>query len=121
MNSASSPAPPHVIVSRMNPRCFASLPLLLLFLSAVTTQAELFVASFSGNRVHRHSETNGAAIAGGTFVSAASGGLSLPHGMAVGPDGNLYVASAGNDAVLRYNGTNGAFLNEFIRDRKSVV
>jgi len=81
---------------------------------ATAAQAELFVASFGGNRIHRYSETNGTAIGTGIFVPAGSGGLNLPHGMAIGPDDNLYVASAGNDAVLRYNGTNGAFLNEFI-------
>jgi DNA-binding beta-propeller fold protein YncE len=74
----------------------------------LSARAELFVASFSGNRVHRYNETNGAPIDTGIFVAAGSGGLNLPHGMAFGPDGNLYVASAGNDAVLRYQGTNGS-------------
>ena len=100
----------------MNPRLACAL---LLF--ACSARAELFVASFSGNRIHRHSETNGAAIGTGTFVAAGSGGLNLPHGMAVGPDGNLYVASAGNDAVLRYNGTNGAFINEFISPANGFI
>lgn len=102
----------------MNPRWLLAAAL---FCGAPLARAELFVASFSGNRVHRHSETNGAAIGGGTFVSAASGGLSLPHGMAIGPDGNLYVASAGNDAVLRYHGTNGAFLDAFISPTNGVI
>ena len=87
----------------------------------MTANAELFVASFSGNRIHRYSETNGAAIGTGIFVAANNGGLNLPHGMAIGPDGNLYVASAGNDAVLRYNGTNGAFINEFISPTNGVL
>jgi len=88
--------------------------LLLGLLFTASADAELLVASFSGNRIHRYSETNGAAIGTGIFVAANSGSLNLPHGMAIGPDGNLYVASAGNDAVLRYNGTNGAFINEFV-------
>lgn len=84
-------------------------------------RAELFVASFSGNRIHRYSETNGAAIGTSVFVSQGSGGLNLPHGMAFGPDGNLYVASAGNDAVLRYHGTNGSFIDAFIPADNGVL
>jgi gluconolactonase len=90
-------------------------------LLAVTAHAELFVASFGSHRIHRYSETNGAAIGTGIFVAAGSGGLNLPHGMAFGPDGNLYVASAGNDAVLRYNGTNGAFLSELISPTNGLL
>ncbi len=84
------------------------------FLALSSLRAELFVSSYSGNRVLRYSETNGTPIGAGTFVSAGSGGLELPHGLAFGPDGHLYVASAGNDSVLRYNGTNGAFLGAFV-------
>jgi streptogramin lyase len=46
-------------------------------------------------------------------VSAGSGGLVSPHGLAYGPDGNLYVGSAGTNSVLRYDGQTGAFLNVF--------
>ncbi len=95
---------------------------LILCLAALwPVRAELFVASFSGNRIHRYSETNGAPIATSVFVSAGSGGLNLPHGLAFGPDGNLYVASAGNDAVLRYNGTNGAFIDAFIPSANGLL
>ena len=104
----------------MNPHFLYWLVTISLLL-ATTASAELFVASFNGNRIHRYSETNGAAVGTGIFVAANSGGLNLPHGMAIGPDGNLYVASAGNDAVLRYNGTNGAFLNEFISPTNGVL
>src|SRR5688500_8540468 len=95
-----------------NRRTAALLTLFLLFVTIA--RAELFVASFNGNRIHRYSETNGSAIGTSVFVATGSGGLNLPHGLAIGPDGHLYVASAGNDAVLRYNGTSGAFLNAFI-------
>ncbi len=83
-------------------------------LTSCSLHAELFVSSYSGNRVLRYSETNGAPIGTGIFVSAGSGGLELPHGLAFGPDGHLYVASAGNDAILRYNGSTGAFLGAFV-------
>jgi gluconolactonase len=97
----------------MNLRCFLSPGLaLLLALSAWPARADLLVSAFNGNSVLRYSETNGASL--GTFIAAGSGGLSLPHGLATGPDGNLYVASAGNDSVLRYNPTNGAFIDAFV-------
>ena len=56
--------------------------------------------------------------AGGSLIDVcianANGALSLPHGLAFGPDGHLYVASAGNDRVLRYNGTTGAFADTIV-------
>ena len=54
-------------------RTAASLTLFLLFVT--TARSELFVASFNGNRIHRYSETNGAAI--GTSVSMVLGSLVL--------------------------------------------
>ena len=81
------------------PSCGRQLCLALL-ICVLPARAELFLASFSGNRVLRYSETNGTFIS--VFVASGSGGLNLPHGLAFGPDGNFYVASAGTDEVLRY-------------------
>lgn len=88
--------------------------LLLLVLSWTSPgRAELFVSdSNNNNQVFRYHETSGAFM--DVFVPNTNGLLSLPHGLAFGPDGNLYVASADNDTVLRYNGTNGAFLDIFV-------
>ncbi len=99
--------------------CVFVLLALALALARSPAEAELLVTSFSGNRVLRYSESNGAPS--GVFVTNGSGGLNLPHGLAVGPDGNLYVASAGNDSVLRYNGTNGAFLDAFVPSTNGVI
>jgi hypothetical protein len=54
--------------------------------------------------------------ANGNFIKtfAQGGGLSVPFGMAYGPDGNLYVASLGNSSILEYNGSTGAFISKFI-------
>src|SRR5262249_17037535 len=47
------------------------------------------------------------------FVTSSSGGLSMPFGITLGPDGNLYIAGNGG-AVLRYNGTTGAYISTFV-------
>jgi DNA-binding beta-propeller fold protein YncE len=93
-----------------------AIPLLLalaaLLVSEIDAHTELLVSSFNSNRVLRYNENTGAFI--DVFVPNTNGALSLPHGLAFGPDGNLYVASAGNDRVVRYNGTTGAFIDTFI-------
>jgi hypothetical protein len=50
------------------------------------------------------------------FVSAGSGGLSVPVGLVfnVFGDGNLYVSDFDGNAVKRYNGTSGAFIDNFV-------
>ena len=68
----------------------------------------------SGNypSVLRYDGTTGAFLGG--FVAPGSGGLSFPHGLTFGPDGNLYVTDVNNSDVLRYNGTTGAYMNTFV-------
>lgn len=48
------------------------------------------------------------------FVSAGSGGLTFPRGLAFGPNGNLFVASGFTGEILQYNRTTGAFVNVFV-------
>ncbi len=45
----------------------------------------------------------------GDFVTAGSGGLSRPTGLAFDGDGNLYVSSSGDNSVKRYNVTGHPF------------
>ena len=97
--------PKHVHV-RMTPI------VVVLLLACSLASADLLVSSFNNGRVYRFNDRTGQYV--DTFVPNTNGLLSLPHGLAYGPDGRLYVASAGNDAVLRYDGTNGSFLNAFI-------
>jgi len=47
-------------------------------------------------------------------VTAGSGGLSSPYGLAFGPDGNLYVDSPANNNILEYNGRTGGYLTTFV-------
>ncbi len=72
----------------------------------------LFVASRALDDVKEFNGTTGAFVQ--TFVTAGSGGLDGPTGIAFGPDGNLYVASFDNDSIKRYNGSNGAFIDTFV-------
>jgi len=76
------------------------------------TGGRLLVSSHNSDQVFRYNETNGVFI--DIMVSAGSGGLNAPHGLAFGPDRNLYVGSAGSDEVLRYHGETGAFIDAFV-------
>lgn len=70
----------------------------------------LYVTSLLTDEVRRYNGATGAFI--DNFVSAGSGGLLRPAGLAFGPDGNLYVSSQAND-VKRYNGATGAHIDNF--------
>jgi WD40 repeat protein len=73
---------------------------------------EFYVNSYLNDKVLRYNGVTGAFI--DTFVTAGSGGLDGPEGLAFGPDGNLYVSSHFVDKVFRYNGTTGAYIDTFV-------
>lgn len=81
-------------------------------ISYADTAGRLLVSSHDTDEVFRFDEADGSFI--DVMVSAGSGGLNAPHGLAFGPDRNLYVGSAGNDRILRYNGETGAFIDTFV-------
>lgn len=61
-------------------------------------------------RILRYRGATGAFL--DAFVPDGRGGLTAPHDLVFGPDGNLYVSDSGR-GVLRYNGLTGAFLGTF--------
>ena len=73
---------------------------------------DLYVSSRFTDEVMRFNGATGAFI--DDFVSAESGGLDEPNGLAFGPDGHLYVASRLTDEVLRYDKVTGNFIDEFV-------
>jgi len=71
----------------------------------------LLVAGTFADKVLRFDGATGQYI--DDFITARSGGLDEPSGMALGADGHLYVASANNDRILRYDGQTGQFIDVF--------
>jgi DNA-binding beta-propeller fold protein YncE len=63
------------------------------------------VVSQTTNNVLRYNGSTGAFMG----VFASGGGLTMPIGLAFGPDGNLYVGTRSGN-IIRYNGTTGAFI-----------
>jgi sugar lactone lactonase YvrE len=72
----------------------------------------LYVASEYNNEVLRFDGSTGAFV--DVFVTAGSGGISGPHGMTFGPDGNLYVSGRNSANVVRYDGNTGAPLGTYV-------
>ena len=79
----------------------------------IQADLQLLVTSRNTNNVLRYDGVTGIFI--DKFVTAGSGGLSSPVGMAIGSDGNLYVTSHNQEGslVLRYNGQTGSFIDIF--------
>lgn len=72
----------------------------------------LYVANVGEHNILRYDIFTGEFV--DEFVTSRSGGLSTPHDMIFGPDGNLYVASEDTDEVLRYDGDTGEFIDAFV-------
>ena len=72
---------------------------------------KLYVLVSGNAQVLRYDAATGAFI--DVFIASGSGGLTVPKGMTVGPDGNWYISSDTNE-ILRYSGATGAFLGVFV-------
>lgn len=69
---------------------------------------DLFIARNNADSISRF---DGSTLS--TFVTAGSGGLDAPNGLAFTPDGYLLVVSRNTDQVLRYNAATGAYVDVF--------
>lgn len=82
---------------------------------ARSAEAQLFVSDVGSNSIKEFSAANGSPLGHDALgVFASGGGLSVPFGLAFGPDNNLYVSSLGTGEILRYNGTSGAFIDKYV-------
>ena len=70
---------------------------------------DMLVSSFFGNNVLRYDAQTGQIV-----KIFASGGLSGPHSLEYGPDGNLYVASFSGSRVTRFDGETGELMGTFV-------
>ena len=78
--------------------------------TAMPASADVCVSSYLTNEVLRYDEVTGAPVG----ASRQRGEFAQPHGVAVGPDGNVYVSSGGTKSVLRYDRLMGAFIDVFV-------
>lgn len=91
-------------------RAVSVVVLLMSFTPSV--QADLLVCNPSNGSVQRLDDA-GRFVA--DFVLPGTAGISLPSGLALGPDGHLYVSDGPNNRVLRFNGRSGDFIDVFAR------
>src|SRR5207237_4230498 len=94
--------------------CRSLLALLLLTVFGLMTPLsaaaqDLLVSNYPNSVVQHFDVRTGTLL--GNF--AAGSGLSGPHTLAYGPDGNLYVASGLSNEVKRYDGKTGDFIDNF--------
>lgn len=80
---------------------------------------DFYLASGNNSRILKYDGTTGAFIENFVWNDPATpgddtGGLSGPHDMTFGPDGDLYVTSFNSNPVFRYNGTTGDFVEIFV-------
>ena len=82
---------------------------------ARSAEAQLFVSDVGSNTIKEFNAVTGAPMGHDALgVFTTGGGLSVPFGLAFGPDNNLYVSSLGTGEILRYNGSSGAFIDKFV-------
>lgn len=95
---------------------------MLLFGFPVYAQDQyLLVSNREGRDVLRYNADTGAFV--DVFIPAQTGGMNVPYGMTLGPDGNLYVVSTrteiypGDDLrVLKFDSHSGDYLGTFASD-----
>src|SRR5947199_4114752 len=72
----------------------------------------VYVSSYGSNSIKQYNGTTGAFI--GDLVPSGANGLSGPHALAFGSDGNVYVAGGLSNDVQRYNAKTGEFVDVFV-------
>lgn len=92
--------------------------MLLLGFPAYAGDQYLLVSNREGRDILRYDADTGAFV--DVLVAAGSGGMNVPFGMTIGPNGNLYVASLNSEifpvgyiGVLEFDSHSGEFLNKF--------
>ena len=78
----------------------------------VSGPVELLVSSQASDSVVRYDGFTGDFI--DVFVPAGTGGMSVPHSVTFGPDGNIYVTNRNVSSVQRFDSATGAFIDDFV-------
>ena len=94
------------------------LAMLLLGFPVYATNEYLLASDREGRNILRYDAETGAFV--DVLVSAGSGNMNVPFGMAIGPDGDLYVSSGFTEIfpthearVLKFDSETGKFLGTF--------